>query len=43
LEHGLCNVPPVLRRRELVEIVDEPARRVGLRFDPAWWSASPTT
>jgi WD40 repeat protein len=33
LEHGLCNVPPVLRRRELVEIVDEPARRVGLRFD----------
>ncbi|ETK36718.1 nSTAND1 domain-containing NTPase [Microbispora sp. ATCC PTA-5024] len=34
LEHGLCNVPPVLYRRELVEIVDEPARRVGLRFDP---------
>ncbi len=33
LERGLCNVPPVLSRRELIEIIDGPARQLGLRFE----------
>ncbi|MBF6221745.1 trypsin-like peptidase domain-containing protein [Nocardia abscessus] len=33
LEDGLRNVPPELTRTELTAIIEEPAARIGLRFD----------
>jgi len=34
LKHGLVNIPPFLKREELTAIVREPARILGLNFEP---------